>query len=428
MKPGFFTVLKWAGFPVEKAKEIFNNAQIADKTSWQTYKKWEIFKFHYKNNEFYRNFVGKEFTNWNDIPVLNRKDLRSNFLSKIPSALKSHKLYKNCTSGSSGYPLHFARDPLTHALVWENVHYLYNQTGTSLDEKQARMFGMKKTPLEIVKARLKDWASNRYRFNMFDLSDNALDNWVKQFQKGKFHYIYGYAYSLSVFADYLISRNLTLKDISPSLKCCIITSEICSSKNTENLRLGFGVPIYNEYGSAELGIIGFQFNDYWQASDELLFLEVLDDNGNILPDGEIGILTCTSFFNKATPFIRYQLGDTASIRRINVQTQIIEVLGSMNDLAVLPSGKKVPGLSFFYIAQRVLESSDNIKEFLFRQTAEGFNFEYVADSPINNDFKIIKKYINHYLKEDIKLSAIKMDELQRGINGKSKHFISSLTN
>jgi len=427
MRPNFNTILKLSGFPVDEAYIVYKEALKTDKISWQNDKKWEIFKFHYENNQFYKQFAGNGFSNWNDIPVIRRKDLKGDFISKIPSELTRKKLYVSSTSGSSGDPLFFARDPLTHALVWENVSYILGQVGVSLNDYQARMFGMSRKMSDIIKNRLKDRLSNRYRFNVFDVSDEALAGWIKQFQRKKFKYIYGYTNSLVLFAQYLINCNYTLKSLVPSLKCCIITSEVCTNKDEETLRKGLGIPVFNEYGSSELGVMGFKKNDFWDTSNELIYYEVLDENDNILPDGELGFLTCTSLFNKATPFIRYQLGDLASIRRNGAQTQITDIKGSLNDLAILPSGKKVPGISFYFVVQDIIESSNNIKEFLFRQTPDGFNFEYVSDNSISDtDFNKIKKSVSLHLKEEINLSAVKTDKLQRGKNGKFKHFISSI--
>jgi phenylacetate-CoA ligase len=42
---------------------------------------------------------------------------------------------------------------------------------------------------------------------------------------------------------------------------------------------------------------------------ETLFVEILDDNNNVLPYGQEGRIVITSLFNKAHPFIRYDIGD-----------------------------------------------------------------------------------------------------------------------
>jgi phenylacetate-CoA ligase len=46
----------------------------------------------------------------------------------------------------------------------------------------------------------------------------------------------------------------------------------------------------------------------WQVNAETLFVEILDENGSS-PLREKGRIVITSLFNKAHPFIRYDIGD-----------------------------------------------------------------------------------------------------------------------
>jgi phenylacetate-CoA ligase len=141
----------------------------------------------------------------------------------------------------------------------------------------------------------------------------------------------------------------------------------------------------------------------------------------------MGFLTGTDLFNKSTPFIRYQVGDLAAIRRKDGHTQIVELMGRTNDLAILPSGRKIPGFSFYFVVLNVVDTLSNVKEFLFRQTSEGFNFEYVADKPLsNNDCLKIKNTIDLHFKENFKVTAVKVEKLERGKSGKFKQFISEV--
>jgi phenylacetate-CoA ligase len=363
---------------------------------------------------------------WEDIPVLKRGDLINDFLSKIPPSSASEKLYISHSSGSSGQPIFFARDAFSHAYVWTVLDECYANVGISLNHRQARVFGVSGSKLNKIKVRLKDLMSNRYRFNVFDLSDQALEKWLTIFRKEHFEYIYGYSNSLIVFANFLKSKGLLLSNISESIKACIVTSEVCTDKDTILLEEAFGVPVYNEYGSSELGLMGFKKDGFWEVPDHLLYIEVLDENGNVLPDGEVGYLVCTALFNKATPFIRYQNGDLGSIRRVNGRTRIEQLMGSLNDQAVLPSGKKVPGISFYFVAQELLESSSKVKEFLFRQKEGVFIFEYVADEDLTEiEIAKLKKGLTGTLGQGLQLQTKRVSALQRGASGKFKHFIST---
>lgn len=72
----------------------------------------------------------------------------------------------------------------------------------------------------------------------------------------------------------------------------------------------FGIPIINEYGASELDLIAFENpQGEWQVNSETLFIEILDENNQVLPYGKEGRIVITSLFNKANPFIRYDIGD-----------------------------------------------------------------------------------------------------------------------
>jgi phenylacetate-CoA ligase len=424
----FLTILKIFGFPIKKARSIFRAAKSEkDFPAWQDEMRWGIFRFHFCHNAFYKSIVKTHPPKWEDIPVLRRGDLRDNYLLKIPSLFNKFGLYHGSTSGSSGNPLFFAQDKLCHAIIWINVDHFYSKAGISLNDRQARAFGIVKKALSFYTERIKDWMSNRYRFNIFDLSERGFELWLERFKKDNFKYLYGYTNSLLALASYLRKNKLTLSSVAPSLTACIVTSEVCTSKDKELLEEAFGIKVFNEYGSSELGIMGFKTDDVWEASDELIYFEVLDENGNVLPDGEIGLLTCTSLFNKATPFIRYQTGDLASIIRRDGRTFIQQLMGSQNDMAILPSGKKVPGISFYFVAKDLLGVSTKIREFLFRQTNRAFIFEYVAEADISEkDFQKLKKGFEIYLEESVPIEALRVNKLCRGESGKFKHFISNL--
>lgn len=428
MSYDFFRVLKLLGFPVSKARLMFSEIPFnGDLFNWQQRKAFEIFNYHYIQNNFYRNFVGEEPSRWETIPVIKRNDLKGDPMQRIPEILVGEKLYFSNTSGSSGDPLFFVRDRLSHVMTWLNVERIYNDFDISINDKQARMYGMSQRTFPKLKLRIKDKLSNRYRFNVFDLSDKALEGWIQRFKANKFRYIYGYTNSLVAFARYLKSKDLVLADIAGSLNACIVTSEVCTENDALILKEAFGVPVFNEYGSSELGVMAFKENGFWTASDGLLYFEVLDDDDNVLPDGELGYLTCTALFNRATPFIRYRIGDLAAINKKDGFTRIEQIMGSLNDMAVLPSGKRIPGISFYFVAEELIDKSDVVKEFLFRQTKEGFEFEYVAERDLNpGEFELVKKQFEKMLEKGIPLKALRVDQLRRGASGKFKHFISEL--
>ena len=108
------------------------------------------------------------------------------------------------------------------------------------------------------KEKLKDFISCRTRFNVFDLSDNALENWVSVFKKIPFIYMNGYTSPIVQFAKYLKRKNIILREICPSLNVCIVTSEMLFEDDKQLMETQFGIKVINEYGASELDLIAFQ--------------------------------------------------------------------------------------------------------------------------------------------------------------------------
>ena len=193
----------------------------------------------------------------------------------------------------------------------------------------------------------------------------------------------------------------------------------------------FGIPIVNEYGASELDLIAFQNTDnQWQLNSETLFIEILDENNNSLPYGQAGRVVITSLFNKAHPFIRYDIGDIGVLsKNSTLQKPILESLvGRTNDIAILPSGKKAAGLTFYYITKSIIEDDGVVKEFVIDQLKlDHFKISYVSQNVLLEEkISEIKKEMENYLESGIDITFERCDKLQRSESGKLKQFRSHL--
>lgn len=79
--------LRINGFPIKKAKTKFDKILAIPEEKYENYvieKRKEIVNFHLQNNAFYQNLVGKnEIENWNELPVLTKKDLQQTLKNRI---------------------------------------------------------------------------------------------------------------------------------------------------------------------------------------------------------------------------------------------------------------------------------------------------------------------------------------------------------
>jgi phenylacetate-CoA ligase len=396
-------------------------------------KKMEIVHFHLQNNAFYKDLVGMTtFTNWEELPVLNKKNLQKPLMERLSEGYSAKNSYINKTSGSSGTPFIFAKDKYCHALTWASNMYRFGWYGIDFNTSyQARFYGI---PMDFIgnkKERFKDFLSHRFRFSIFDLSDEILEGFLNHFRTKKFDYINGYTSSIVLFAKFLQKRNIVLTTVCPTLKVCMVTSEMLFEEDKLLLEKQFGIPIVNEYGASELDLIAFQNKaGEWQVNSETLFVEILDDNNKAVPNGTSGRIVITSLFNKAHPFIRYDIGDIGILdEKSTLQKPILrKLIGRNNDVAILPSGKKSPGLTFYYVTKSIIEDDGNVKEFVIKQTKiDTFEIEYVSETELNlAQIEKIEKAIALYLEPNLKFSFLRKKSLERSNRGKLKQFKSML--
>lgn len=424
------------GFPIKKAKVAFEKILSIFEENYEEYvlqKRKEIAEYHLKNNPYYREIVGKDFfEKWEDLPVMTKKNFQKPLKERLSEGYTTKNVYVNKTSGSSGDPFIFAKDKPCHALTWASVIYRFGWFGVDFNSSyQARFYGI---PLDFIgnkKELLKDWLSRRYRFSVFNLSDEVLERYLTVFKTKKFDYINGYTSSIVLFAKFLQKKNVILKDVCPTLKVCMVTSEMLFEDDKVLLENQFGIPIVNEYGASELDLIAFQNrNDEWQVNSETLFVEIIDDLNNVLPYGQEGRVVITSLYNKAHPFIRYDIGDIGILDEKSTFKKPLfkKLIGRTNDVAILPSGKKSPGLTFYYVTKSIIEDDGNVKEFIVKQTKlDSFEIEYVSEKELSSNQIIeIENAIRLYLEDNLNFIFTRKEKLQRSKSGKLKQFQSML--
>lgn len=430
----FDLTLQINGYPLRWARKELNNILSISEEDFSIYleaKKKEIVAYHLQNNTFYNGIAGnKTIENWEDIPIMKKMHFQRPLECRLSKGFNLKNVYVNKTSGSSGDPMVFAKDKACHALIWANIIRKFAWHGIDFNRSyQARFYGM---PLDFFankKVRFKDFLSRRYRFNIFNFSDASLQKMVDKFQRTPFDYINGYTNSIVLLAKYLQKKGLYLNTICPSLKVCIVTSEMLFDLDKLLLEERFRIPIINEYGSAELDIIALESpNGLWKINSETLFVEILDENDCVLPYGQEGRIVVTSLYNKAHPMIRYEVGDIGVLdEKSTLKNQILKkLIGRTNDVAVLPSGKRAPGMIFYSITKKLFDDEGKVKEFIITQTKTNtFEIDYVSENQLNQyEIERIKEVFDQYLEPGLYYYFNRKAQIERNKSGKLKQFKS----
>ena len=93
-------------------------------------------------------------------------------------------------------------------------------------------------------------------------------------------------------------------------------------------------------------------------------------------------------------------------------------------MAKLPSGKVVPGLTFYYVTKSIIEDAGDVKEFVVKQLSkENFEITYVAEEEIpSGKENEINLAMEKYLEKGLAIRLKRVSVLERSKRGKLKQF------
>jgi phenylacetate-CoA ligase len=426
--------LQLNGYPLRWAKQHLNSLVTLPENQFiqqLEQQKKSLLDFHLQHNSFYQKKVGKhQDLAWEQLPILQKSDYQVPLSERFSIGYSEKNCYLNKTSGSSGDPMVFAKDKNCHALIWANIIRKFAWHGIDFNRSyQARFYGMPMAFWPQKLLRIKDFLSNRYRMNIFDLSNQGLDKMINQFASKRFDYINGYTSAIVLLAKQLESKNRVLKTLCPSLKVCIVTSEMLFEADKTLLEKALGVPVINEYGASEVDLIAFQnTKGEWVVNAETCLVEIVDEQDRVLPYGQEGRIIVTQLYNKAMPFIRYEVGDYGILdpKSTPQKTILQKLVGRTNDVIQLPSGKRAAGMAFYSITKALFDDQSPVKEFVIKQTKiDTFEIEYVSDLAFTEAQELhINQVICDFLEPNLYLKFVRIKHSNRSANGKLKQFIS----
>ncbi len=136
------------------------------------------------------------------------------------------------------------------------------------------------------------------------------------------------------------------------------------------LEAAWGAKLFSTYGVTELAnsLCECEAGRGGHLHDQQLHVEVLDDDGRALPDGEVGEVVATTFGVEAFPVIRYRTGDCAALFREpcacgRTTPRVGPIVGRKNQRL------KFKGVSLFPSAlQAVLDEADGVESFVIVAT------------------------------------------------------------
>lgn len=339
-----------------------------------------------KNVPFYREIELENIDPYywlQKFPILTKDHLRENNSELISSLEKKSELIKYSSSGSSGIQSSvymnrkeqsIIRGILTHWWEWSSyrIGKPIVQTGMTLNRS-------------LVKS-LKDFFFKTYYLNAFSLSEEQLKALGKKLDSTNKYFLSGYASSLNVIAEFVIENNYNIQ-----LKSVISLGDKLFPHYRKNIEKAFKCKVFDTYGSNEGLMIAAQKDlEYLYILSPHVYIEIVDDENNPVPNGEMGNILVTRLDGFSMPLIRYKLGDLGILlpkekypKEREFQYPILQqIIGRETDVVKLPSGKKLIVHSFTGIFEFVKE----IKQFkVIQENLQGITIEYIKSKGFSKE-------------------------------------------
>jgi len=249
--------------------------------------------------------------NFGRLPPVTKETLRSRNSDFAASDWKERRGRENTSGGSTGEPVRFIQDE-AHRIwcVYANKLYFNHMLGKEMGEPEINLWGSERDIQRGsigVKQKLVNLAYNRYFLNAFRMTDADKRRYLEIISQRRPKTIWAYVESMDELARYAEANGI---EVRPP-QFIITTAGTLYAPIRNRIERVFGAPVYNQYGSREVGPIACQCTE---KNGLHLFpwthlVEILDERGEVCPPGTEGDIVVTNLVNYAMPLIRYRIGD-----------------------------------------------------------------------------------------------------------------------
>lgn len=279
----------------------------------------ELVRHAYDNVPYYHRMFDERGLKPNEIetsddlvklPLLTKQIIRANFDEMMSRGFPEKERVKLSTGGSTGEPLAFCSTRYDHiSLSFAARQRAYSGIGFELGDKCARLMA---TPAyQSTKERLWQTPISFFRRDLFiDIKDMTKANMpvlARRLEHFRPQFITGYPSAIYELARFIqMEGRLRLKP-----KVIVAGAEQLYDYQRGIFREVFDCDTFECYGSQEQHLIAFECRQHsgYHVVSENVVVEIVGNEGKIVPAGDEGRMLITNLHNYAMPFLRYEIGD-----------------------------------------------------------------------------------------------------------------------
>jgi phenylacetate-CoA ligase len=280
-------------------------------------------------------------------PVVTKGQVRSNpeaFLTRHPSSTDIFSL----TSGTTGTPLKVWRTRDAFRELFRSSAASRSWFGVELRFRRASFTGKVVVPTHSDRVWRVNLPGRQLVLSQYHLRPRTLERYVRALRWWKPQVLDGYTSNLVELARLMKQQGLQLR-----IPLIVTTCEMLTESARALLEEVFQGRVSDKYGSSENLALAIECEEGSRHIFENVgVIEIVDDSGLRVPDGERGRIVLTTLVNELMPLVRYQIGDlgtldgggTCACGRTSPVLRWIE--GREDDVVVGPDGRRIAIFAF----------------------------------------------------------------------------------
>lgn len=422
-------------------KNIWSYYQLYNKTQWysedeiksyQLEKLRKLLKHCYGNVPYYKSIIDDnkiDIENFdsidvlNSFPILTKETIQENYKLFLPINNNSIKGIKTSqTGGTTGNILIKRNDANTRSSIWASYKRYEDWMGLQKNDKTLILMGGDvKTPSlkEIVKNKILSLLNNSISINIYNTSNETIENIIKLLQTKSFDHIRSYPQFL-----YSVAQKLDQRGLHFNIKAISTTAEPIMSEHRILFKKVFNADVFDQYGCGEIGGIAYECSKHngLHIADERVIIETNSLNELIITDLD----------NYTMPFIRYWNADQAVISntpcKCGRKSKLIkEVMGRTCDYIIGNNGQFLHWAYFWHlIFDSNIATKRSLKKFQIVQNSENEIQIRLVSTTLSEDEKtFIISNMNERL-GSINIIFTYESEIENSKNGKYRPVINTL--
>lgn len=372
------------------------------------------------------------------LPVLTKEDVRDYEHDLMTRPSPGRGWIEGHTSGTTGSPLGIWYDrevcAVNNAADWRQKTWAGMREGDWIGVLLGRVI------VPMQQKRPPYWRANRVQrqvwFSSFHLSPDNLRGYVSEIERRRLRFLEGYPSTLYILAKHLLERGRTLP-----MKAVLTSSETLHETQREAIEAAFECKLFDFYGLAERVIFAgeCEVHEGKHVAEEFGILEVVDENGAPVEDGQPGYLVGTSLHNGAMPMIRYRTSDVSRIRREPCRcgrtlSRIDAVTTKAEDIIVTPDGRMISPsvlthpfkpLKSVAKSQIVQEDVDQIVVKLVPKVADG-GAGNADDGSLESERQQLLRGLRERVGAGLQIEIQQVEDIPREPSGKYRWVISKV--